>query len=497
MSIILNTKQKIASDKINDFISQTTDKIFYLFGFAGTGKTYLISHIIKELLISHKLEQIFVCAPTHKALNVIESYLKSNLHEAKEYLPKIIFMTIHKLLEFKPVIMAENGSKIFKPKGESAYLKEIKNKLIVIDECSMISKEMVVELDKYTNLYPIKVIFMGDKKQLPPIGEKESLIFTNACKKYNYYVQLNEIMRTNSSSIKEICTVIRNWNREDSLAKLFLPIHNQKTSPKSFRLYHKKTNYLESTWFKHFVQKIEKGDVPIILTWKNATSDKYNIAIRKYVHKVVDINNYAIGDYVIFNNFYLSQIDIDSISFYTSDMVKIIEITNQKEKLFDWNSLKIASPKSMVGRGFNILLNKLNTIVSEITIDTMTVEKIHSDVTLINHLPHTIKTVHREELEAYQNMIAIIQEHIESFYKKYKSEKMASTLWNTYHKKLIEPYAEINFGYSITTHKAQGSTFGSVYVDVQDICENPNIYEMQKALYTAAGRAAVELGFMI
>lgn len=495
MSVVLNTKQKIAFDKVNEFISQDEDKIFYLFGYAGTGKTYLISYIIKDLLIRSKLEQIFICAPTHKALNVIESYLKLNLSEQKEYLPKINFMTIHKLLEFKPTIMTENGSKVFKSKGESAYFKKIENKLIVIDECSMISKEMIVELNKYTDLYPIKVIFMGDKKQLPPVGEKESLIFTNAIKKYNYYVQLNEIMRTNSPCIKEICTIIRNWNQKDSLSKLFLPIHNSKTSPKSFRLYHKKSNYLESTWFSHFIKKIEKGDVPIILTWKNATSDKYNVIIRKHVHKVFDINNYAIGDYVIFNNYYLSQ--IDGTSFYTSDMVKIIEITNQKEKLFDWNTFKMVTPKSMAGRGFNLLLQKLNNITLEITIDTIIVEKIHSDVTLINHLPHTIKTVHREELETYQNMISTIQEHIELFYKKYKSEKMAFTLWNTFHKKLIEPYAEINFGYSITTHKAQGSTFGSVFVDVQDIGENPSICEMQKALYTAAGRAANELGFMI
>ncbi|XWV25999.1 putative DNA helicase [Tupanvirus soda lake] len=498
MTLVLNEKQKLAIDKINEFVSQDEEKIFYLMGYAGTGKTFLIGKAIKELLLSNKMDHIFVCAPTHKALKVIESYLKSNLTPPEQvlFLPKLSFMTIHKLLEFKPIIVAEDGSKVFKSTKESKFLKQMENKLIVIDECSMISQEMIIELKKYTELYPIKVIFMGDRKQLPPVGEKESLIFTNIPKNYHYNVLLDEIMRTNSPDIKEVCTIIRNWNKKDSLCKLLLPIHNKKSPEKTFKLYHKKENHLEATWFKNFIKKLDAGDIPIILTWTNPTSDKYNAMVRKYVHKSTNLNNYMVGDYAMFNNYYTSP--EDGTCFYTSDMIKIINIITEERILFDWTKLLINEPKNIIDKAVNTMLKKISKHKNNFRIDIFTVEKIHSDVSSVIHgKTHIVETIHRDDLEEYREMLEYIQEHIEFFFKKYKAEQMTSRLWDVFHKKLIDPYAELNFGYSITTHKAQGSTFSTVIVDVQDISRNPDIDELQKALYTAAGRTANELGFLL
>src|SRR6056297_2758543 len=143
----LSNKQKLSVQKINEFIENDKDfKEFYLLGYAGTGKTFLISYIMNKLLKSNIISDIYVCAPTHKALNVIESYFKSNLKNLNDNeSTKIKFITIHKLLEFKPVISNDNGIKIFKSDKESKFLKQAENKLIIIDECSMISLDMVKE----------------------------------------------------------------------------------------------------------------------------------------------------------------------------------------------------------------------------------------------------------------------------------------------------------------------------------------------------------------
>ena len=211
-SIVLNEKQKLCIEKVNNFLSQKKDKFFYLLGYAGTGKTFLIGKIIKDLLFASKMDHIFVCAPTHQALYVIESYLKSNLtpNEQINFLTKMSFMTIHRLLEFKPVIMADDGSKIFKSSKESKFLKQMEDKLIVIDECSMISKEVVTELNKYVDLYPLKVIFLGDSAQLTPVNEKTSVIFSSIPNNYKHHILLDEIMRTKSQDIKDVATIIRN-----------------------------------------------------------------------------------------------------------------------------------------------------------------------------------------------------------------------------------------------------------------------------------------------
>ncbi|BCS83330.1 putative DNA helicase [Cotonvirus japonicus] len=494
---MLNVKQQLTADKLEKFIKQNLHKIFYLIGYAGTGKTFIVSRFTKDLLLSNKLDNIYYCAPTHKALNVLQSYIRSNLTQSESDVlsDKIRFMTIHKLLEFKPVIQTDTGSKIFKSTKESKFLKKINNILVVVDECSMIPKEMVDELERYSDLYPIKFLFLGDPKQLPPVGEPESLIFSKIPINYEYHIVLDEIMRTKSPDIKDVCSLIRNWNTTENINKPLLEIY-KRSKIKKFRLYHKRENDTESSWFKNFIKEVNENNIPIILTWKNSTSEYYNNIIRQFIHKSTNLSDYMENDYLIFNNFYVSEENCES--FYTSDMVKIISVNVSEKILFDWLTLLVSQPKTDVDRGFNSLIKKLSKQKNKFKINILHIKRIQSDVIGV----HTddiniIYTVSITDLLSYKDTLKNIKEHIEFFYKKYRSEKYTTKLWDIFHKKLIEPFAEINFGFSITTHKSQGSTYNSVYVDVQDICSNTNSLEMQKSLYTAAGRSANKLGFMI
>lgn len=498
MNIILNAKQKQAHDKINEFITQSNNKTFYLLGFAGTGKTFLISHIIKNILFNNQMEHIYICAPTHKALNVIESFIKSNMTmiEQINYISKISFMTIHKLLEFKPIITAEDGSKVFKSTKESKFLKKMEDKLIVIDECSMVSQDMVKNIDKNSEIYPIKIIFMGDRQQLPPVGESESLIFQTIPQNYPYHIVLDEIMRTKSKDIKDVCSVIRLWNKKDLLGKLLTPIYHR--SNKTFKFYKKMQNYLEAPWFKNFIKELNKGNIPIILTWKNSTADYYNTIIRKYVHKLENINlsNYVVGDCAMFNNYYSSP--KDGSNFYTSDMIKIIKINVEEKILYDWNQILILEPTTFIEKEFNTLVKKLGNKLDNFRIDIFTVEKIHSDAAnVVQGQTHIIQTIHRDDVSKYQEILDKIQTHIEFFFNKYRNEKLVNKLWDIYYKNIVDAYAEISFGYSITVYKSQGSTFGTVLVDMDDLNDLRDEEDLKKALYTAAGRTANSLGFLV
>ncbi|AYV85425.1 MAG: putative DNA helicase [Satyrvirus sp.] len=503
MQIILNEKQKIAVEKINKFISQDKDKTFYLMGYPGSGKTFLISRIIKDLLETNKIGNIFICAPTHQALNVIESYIKSNSNS--NLLSRINFMTIHKLLEFRPIIMANDGSKIFKSTKESKFLKQMEDQYIVIDECSMIQKDMVVQLQKYCDLYPIKIIYLGDREQLNPVNERESLVFNTIPKNYEFYVLLDQIMRTKSAEIMEVCKTIREWNKKDSLCNSLLPIHNKKIDNKTFKFYHKykKLNANENisgfsgtSWFKNYIIKLETGNIPIILTWKNSTADMYNQIIRQHIHKTTNLHNYMVGDCAMFSNYYTSP---DGSSFYTSDMVKILDIKTDEKILFDWMQLKLENPSNRISLGFNTILKKISCQKNKFNINVFSVQRVYSDIisSVTNDKTYIIQTICLDNLADYNAMLKNVQKHIEFFFKNYKDENTASKLWAVYHKSLVDPYAIINFGYSETTRKAQGSTLDSVFVDVQDIGENPDTDEMEKYLYTAAGRASKELGFLL
>ena len=37
---------------------------------------------------------------------------------------------------------------------------------------------------------------------------------------------------------------------------------------------------------------------------------------------------------------------------------------------------------------------------------------------------------------------------------------------------MIQPFANVNYGYAITCHKGQGSNFYNVFVDIEDIVKN-------------------------
>jgi len=46
----------------------------------------------------------------------------------------------------------------------------------------------------------------------------------------------------------------------------------------------------------------------------------------------------------------------------------------------------------------------------------------------------------------------------------------------------------VKYAYAITAHRAQGSTYDTVYVDYQDILMNRERYEAFQCLYVASSR---------
>ena len=76
-------------------------------------------------------------------------------------------------------------------------------------------------------------------------------------------------------------------------------------------------------------------------------------------------------------------------------------------------------------------------------------------------------------------------------------DSISKVLWKNIHQNLIEPFAEVSYGYSITCHKAQGSNFYNVYIDANDIMKNMKENEMKRCLYTAFTRTVNNLRVLI
>lgn len=163
--MILTNKQeegvKIAVDRYNLGMPYTV-----ISGYAGSGKSTLIKYVISALNLPE--ERVAYVAYTGKAANVLKQKGCPNA------------TTAHKLLYYSQKM--PNGGFVFKPKPTL----EIPYRLIVVDEVSMIPKDMWNLLLSHH----IYVLACGDPGQLPPIDKTQANNVLD-----NPHIFLDEIMR--------------------------------------------------------------------------------------------------------------------------------------------------------------------------------------------------------------------------------------------------------------------------------------------------------------
>lgn len=157
-----------------------------LTGAAGTGKTFTLKAVLQQLLTKFDASSIFLCAFTGKAvLNIIKS-IKSDPALAP-FIPQCL--TLHKWLQFVPESIeipdpskpcGYRLSRRFVPTFNAAN-KRIDTKVLIIDEVSMVSNELMLQTLAALDLYSLhKLILVGDINQLQPVIGKTSLAYFGA-----------------------------------------------------------------------------------------------------------------------------------------------------------------------------------------------------------------------------------------------------------------------------------------------------------------------------
>ena len=203
----LTLKQDAVLQQLSSFILESEpDELFLLKGYAGTGKTTLISTIVANLW--HAKKSAVLLAPTGRAAKVIAKYAK---REA---------LTIHKKIYFPKKDKGGGVSFVLQPNKH-------RNTLFIIDEASMISDvnsesklfengSLLDDLLQYVySGYKCRLVFIGDTAQLPPVKLELSpaLDEHKLALNYNKKVQtleLDEVVRqTEGSGILSNATLLR------------------------------------------------------------------------------------------------------------------------------------------------------------------------------------------------------------------------------------------------------------------------------------------------
>src|SRR5690606_16490163 len=185
------TKQDIFFLQISEFVSKSSPyDIFVLKGYAGTGKTTIISTVVNHLRQIAKNSVLL--APTGRAAKVI------SLYSGKQAL------TIHKKIYFPK---ANSGGISF-----SLQPNKHKNTIFIVDEASMISDSSSDGVSLLDDLISYvysgdncKLILIGDTAQLPPVHLTLSPALNEDTLSLNYqkevgHIELDEVMRQEESS---------------------------------------------------------------------------------------------------------------------------------------------------------------------------------------------------------------------------------------------------------------------------------------------------------
>lgn len=188
----LNSQQEKATSLIENWFNNETssEQVFILTGYAGTGKTFLVNYVINNIL---KLDKDLVqfIAPTGKAASVI-------IQRGNDA------CTVHRLIYdiTTEIIKTKVDGKTVKTKKMS-FRKKISippYKLIVLDEVSMVDSHMMEDLLSFG----IPVLACGDPGQLRPVAGNNSYI-----KKSKF--TLTEIVRQSENNpIIQLATRARN-----------------------------------------------------------------------------------------------------------------------------------------------------------------------------------------------------------------------------------------------------------------------------------------------
>jgi exodeoxyribonuclease-5 len=431
-------------ESFSSFVMDTEQAtLFLLKGYAGTGKTTVISTIVNHLWQAKK--KAVLMAPTGRAAKVLANYAEKEAH------------TIHKII-YNPK-RSSGGNVSFELKKNVHT-----HTIFFVDEASMISdksedtnvfKNTSVLSDLITYVYSgshCKLVFIGDTAQLPPVKSLVSPALDFDKLTLEYAKEVIEI------ELLEVMRQQKNSGILDNATRLREKISDLYSHDFLFNLRHPDIIRLVDGYdiqdaINQSYSKDSIEDTAIIV-WSNKRANQYNNQIRtKIMEKEGDISS---GDYVmIVKNNYFWLDDTSEAGFIANgDTCQILSIRNRIELYgfhFAEATLRLIDYPKQAPFDVTLLLDTLTVNAPSLT--------------------------YEDGLKLY-NEIAKDYAHLSSKSKIYQSVKE-----NKYYNAL-----QIKFSYSITCHKSQGGQWKNVFIEKPYLPNGQNI-EYWRWLYTALTRA--------
>ena len=442
--------QEEAMSKLERFVRYSArPALFILKGYAGTGKTTLISTFI-QWLPQVGLSSV-LAAPTGRAAKVLSNYSNKSA------------FTIHKQIYYQARV---DGRIVF-----TIQKNKMSNTVFIIDEASMIndsggignsfiSKGRTLLDDLFDYVYSgtnCRLILIGDTAQLPPVGSSESPALDADYLAARFPLQIGEIelnqvtRQSEGSGILHNATVLRKIleNDDDFFPRFELGEFEDIRKLGGFDI----EEEVSSCYGNDGIENT------IIICRSNKQANNFNKYIKYSVLYQEDELNAGDLLMVVRNNYYWlkEETDIDFIA--NGDMAEVMRVINYEERFgfrFANVSMRLLDFKKEVEFEVKLLL------------DTLTVES-----------PSLGKEDGQRLYEEVSNSYPDIRD-------KRKRQKAIKE----------DPYfnaLQVKFGYAITCHKSQGGQWMNVFVDQGYLTDEMIDKEYLRWLYTGVTRATQKL----
>ncbi|HZW64017.1 MAG TPA: AAA family ATPase [Flavobacteriaceae bacterium] len=442
-------KQEVLLRQLSNFIIEgTTNEVYVLKGYAGTGKTTIISTLVSNLWKIKK--SAVLMAPTGRAAKVISNYSNKEA------------FTIHKKIYFPK--KNKSGAISF-----VLQLNKHKDTLFIVDEASMIpdipgesklfeNGSLLDDLMQYVySGHRCKLLLIGDTAQLPPVKLELSPALDVDKLSLNYsknvtQIELDQVVRqTQDSGILSNATQLRLQIKQEQT-------HSFRFTLDSFQDIVRLTDGEEIMSAIHDAYSSLGNEETAIIVRSNKRANLYNQSIRERI--LFNENELTAGDYlmVVKNNYFWIKPTSEAGFIANGDIVQVLEIF----KIESLYGFRFAHVKIKM-----VDYPKMKPFETVLLLDTIMAESPSLSYEESNKL-------YQEVLKDYENETSKYRKFL-----KVKNNKYFNAL-------------QVKFSYAITCHKSQGGQWNTVFIE-QPYLPNGIDVEYLRWLYTAVTRATSKL----
>lgn len=424
----LSPDQDFATNEFLKFLMNPNQPEMILTAPPGRGKTFITKHMIQKARdMSHMLNhlgfaqnglEISVNATTNKAAEVAESMLGTEvktIHSKLGLIPRMNFDT------WKEELVKTRMFKVHTPH------------LIIIDECGSIGPELFEFIR--VALKNCKVLYIGDDAQTAPVGETNCPVFEAGIP--TTYLTTNH---RNGGAIGDLGDVMRETVYQTAaVARL---IEELKT--------------------------LSKEDKVIPQSLSNAISEaRSKVHFPSIVANGVDIIR-------VDGEEFEQMVHDDYRQTHSSNELKIIAWRNELVREYNDHVRTLYTNSDILIQGERVITNKaisLGGCVFASTDSILTVMKVSGDTTVEGVIGNWITVDGRGS----KGEIRVFQAHdlkdVKALLNHYYNQRMT-----TEYNEAKETFVDLRPTHSCTVHKSQGSTYGTVYLNLEDIgsCRDSN-----------------------